>query len=110
MKTFEEYIAEIANEHSSREIATAIAVPTALFGAVAAPLAYHSFQDAVLKKSFVGSVWVLDKNHQPAYTTNIMVGKTLVPQYHPESFSVTIRGLNKAGEMKDATFTVSKDE
>ena len=43
---------------------------------------------------------VIDKNYTSAYTTMMSCGKSLMPQYHPESYSIKIQkeveGKNKS--------------
>lgn len=51
---------------------------------------------------------VIDKKYHSAYTTMMSCGKSLIPQYHPESYRIQIQ-KEIDGKIKSVWVTVDKD-
>ena len=51
---------------------------------------------------------VVDKDYSPAYTTMMSCGKSLIPQYHPESYRIQIQ-KEIDGKIKSIWVTVDRD-
>lgn len=51
---------------------------------------------------------VIDKDYRSAYTTMMSCGKSLIPQYHPESYRIQIQ-KEIDGKIKSIWVTVDRD-
>lgn len=51
---------------------------------------------------------VIDKKYHSAYTTMMSCGKSLIPQYHPESYRIQIQ-KEIDGKIKSIWVTVDRD-
>ena len=51
---------------------------------------------------------VVDKDYRSAYTTMMSCGKSLIPQYHPESYRIQIQ-KEIDGKIKSIWVTVDRD-
>lgn len=57
----------------------------------------------------IGEGYIVDKNYNSAYTTNTTVNGVIIPQYHPESYSLCISG-EKDGKIVEYWFNCSATE
>lgn len=55
---------------------------------------------------------VISRVHSASFviSTPVQIGKTLmiIPQYHPESWSITIRGVSASGQIRDRVISVGE--